>query len=279
MSGFKGQRPSLLYGTAWKKERTADLVFEAIQQGFRGVDTACQPRHYQEALVGQGIARAMESLSVQRSDLFIQTKFTPPTGQDEASTPYDRNDSITDQVARSITVSQENLNCKFIDSLVLHSPYPDGDDLMEAWSSLEKAVDEGVVGQIGISNCYDVDVFTRLFEKAKIKPKVLQNRFYQDSGYDVSLRRFCRQHDVMYQSFWTLTANPHILNHRLMKDLCDELSATPAQVLFRYLIDQGCQPLTGTTSQLHMQEDLLAHKLDLKVEHGLKLESIAPMAL
>lgn len=40
--------PRLIYGTAWKKERTTDLVVKAVLAGFRGIDTACQPKHYQE---------------------------------------------------------------------------------------------------------------------------------------------------------------------------------------------------------------------------------------
>src|SRR5271170_4497332 len=51
------QIPKLVYGTAWKKDRTADLVYNAIKSGFRGIDTAAQPRHYQESLVGDGIRR------------------------------------------------------------------------------------------------------------------------------------------------------------------------------------------------------------------------------
>ena len=46
---------------------------------------------------------------------------------------------------------------------------------------------------------------------ARVKPAVLQNRFYADSGYDVELRRFCDVHGVVYQSFWTLTGNRDIL--------------------------------------------------------------------
>ncbi len=38
--------PRLIYGTAWKKEATTQLVIQAILNGFRGIDTACQPKHY-----------------------------------------------------------------------------------------------------------------------------------------------------------------------------------------------------------------------------------------
>ena len=67
--------PIIIYGTAWKKARTYDLVQQAYAAGFRGFDTACQPRHYDEALVGKALA----DLSVegaQRSSYYLQTKYT-----------------------------------------------------------------------------------------------------------------------------------------------------------------------------------------------------------
>lgn len=64
--------PRLVYGTAWKKDRTADLVYQALKAGFRGVDTAAQPRHYQEALVGDGIRRAIKDGIVDRKDVFVR---------------------------------------------------------------------------------------------------------------------------------------------------------------------------------------------------------------
>ena len=70
------KRPYIIYGTAWKKDDTASLVFQAINAGFRFVDTACQPKHYNEAGVGSGIQTAIASLGLSREDIKIQTKFT-----------------------------------------------------------------------------------------------------------------------------------------------------------------------------------------------------------
>lgn len=64
--------PRLIYGTAWKKERTADLVTEALASGFTGIDTACQPKHYREDLVGQGIARAIKEGVISREALYVR---------------------------------------------------------------------------------------------------------------------------------------------------------------------------------------------------------------
>ena len=63
--------PKLVYGTAWKKDRTADLVYQALKVGFRGVDTAAQPKHYQENLVGDGIRKAISEGIVAREDLYV----------------------------------------------------------------------------------------------------------------------------------------------------------------------------------------------------------------
>lgn len=68
--------PALVYGTAWKKDQTADLVYRAIRAGFRAIDTAAQPKHYREDLVGSGIRRAIREGIVRRDELYVGV----PTG-------------------------------------------------------------------------------------------------------------------------------------------------------------------------------------------------------
>ena len=80
--------PRFLYGTAWKEDETQRLTELALRQGFRGIDTANQRRHYHEAAVGQAIAAFIESGLAARDDLFLQTKFTFRRGQDHRL-PYD----------------------------------------------------------------------------------------------------------------------------------------------------------------------------------------------
>src|SRR5437868_7063498 len=64
--------PRILYGTAWKKLRTEALVSEAVATGFRGIDTACQPKHYNEAGVGAAVAASLRS-GLEREQLYLQT--------------------------------------------------------------------------------------------------------------------------------------------------------------------------------------------------------------
>lgn len=69
------QIPRFVYGTAWKKDRTTELVFEALRAGFKGVDTAAQPRHYREELVGVGIRKALGDDIIKREDVHVEPPF------------------------------------------------------------------------------------------------------------------------------------------------------------------------------------------------------------
>lgn len=63
--------PTLIYGTAWKKDRSADLVYTALKAGFRAIDTAAQPKHYREDLVGEGIRKAIAEGIVKRENIYV----------------------------------------------------------------------------------------------------------------------------------------------------------------------------------------------------------------
>src|SRR3954471_9072089 len=89
--------PRLLYGTAWKEDRTQALTELALHHGFRGIDTANQRKHYHEAAVGQAVAAAIREGVVTRDELFLQTKFTFRDGQDHRL-PYDPKAPIPVQV-------------------------------------------------------------------------------------------------------------------------------------------------------------------------------------
>jgi diketogulonate reductase-like aldo/keto reductase len=248
--------PGILYGTAWKKERTANLVEQAIGLGFRGIDTACQPKHYHEPGVGAGLSAAYHQTGLCRPDLYLQSKFTPAKGQDPARMPYDAESSLSLQVAQSFATSLKNLRTDYLDGLLLHSPLADEDDLLEVWRAMEEIQQSGGVRQLGISNCYALEQLQWLYEQAHIKPAVVQNRFYDETGYDREIRAFCALHGMVYQSFWSLTANPQILAHDTLKALATQYQRTPAQVFFRFLTQMHILPLTGTTSETHMREDL-----------------------
>jgi diketogulonate reductase-like aldo/keto reductase len=265
--------PGIIYGTAWKKTDTQRLVQMAIQRGFRGIDTACQPKHYDEAGVGAGVAACLNS-GLTRSDLYLQTKFTGISGQDPRRIPYDPKASLAEQVAQSFAASLRNLQTDYLDCLILHSPLPTAERTLTAWHALETLVDAGGVRQLGISNCYSPADLEHLWKYSRIKPAVVQNRFHAETGYDGEIRAFCGQQQLVYQSFWTLTANAQILAHPTIGALTSTYERTPPQVLFRYLTQTGVVPLTGTRSDSHMREDLSIFEFQLTAEERRAVDKI-----
>jgi diketogulonate reductase-like aldo/keto reductase len=255
--------PAILYGTAWKKADTERLVRIAIQQGFRGIDTACQPKHYHEPGVGAAIASCLSEGKLSRGDLYIQTKFTPLSGQDPARIPYDPTAAVAEQVRQSYAASLRNLQTEYLDCLVLHSPLPTARQTLAAWESMESLVDGAGVRHLGISNCYQPEELESLYDAARIKPAVVQNRFYAEAGYDREIRIFCQQHAIVYQSFWTLSANPQILAHPTVAGLGAKYHRTRPQILFRYLTQNGVVPLTGTRNPNHMRDALSIFEFEL----------------
>jgi diketogulonate reductase-like aldo/keto reductase len=131
----------------------------------RGVDTACQPKHYYEAGVGNALDRAIRDGIVTRDQVFLQTKFTPIrgkrirhmrrrcvsascatleftsnmalghacwhfAGQDPKNIPYDSHAPIAEQVKQSFETSLKNLQTNYVNSLLLHSPMDSHKDTM-----------------------------------------------------------------------------------------------------------------------------------------------------
>jgi len=247
--------PKIVYGTAWKKSATAGLVELAIQSGFRGIDTACQPKHYDEAAVGAGVTAAVKA-GLTRADLYLQTKFTSLSGQDPSRIPYDPKAPLADQVVQSIAVSLLNLQTDYLDCVLLHSPMPTRAQTLSVWRTFETFVGAGQVRQLGISNCYDLSDLKFLFDSAGVKPAIIQNRFYADTHYDREIRAYCDDNHIIYQSFWTLSANPHLLEHHTVTTIASTHQRSTAQILFRFLTQLGVVPLTGTKSESHMRQDL-----------------------
>jgi len=267
--------PSLMYGTAWKEGATAQLVQLAVASGFRAIDTANQLIHYREDLVGEALL-ALDRQGVKRDTLFLQTKFTPVNGQDHR-TPYDASADLTTQVQQSFDSSLTHLHTDYVDSYVLHGPYSRwglGESDREVWAAMEELYQSGKTKMIGVSNV-TAGQLTQLCEEARIKPMVVQNRCYAALGWDREVRGICQVHGIIYQGFSLLTANRDVVADPDIRAIAKRLGASPVQVVFRFAMQIGMLPLTGTTREQHMKEDLQAEQLALLPEEIQLIEALA----
>jgi diketogulonate reductase-like aldo/keto reductase len=255
--------PSFIYGTAWKKGATAHLVKTAVRAGFRAIDTANQPKHYQEPLIGDALTElAPEDIS--RDSLFLQTKFTPLNGQDHR-VPYDPQAKLEAQVRQSFESSLTHLKTNYIDSYLLHGPYTYpalGEEDWEVWQAISRIYTAGHARMIGVSNVNALQLAT-FIAQAEIPPMIVQNRCFASRGWDRQVREICKTHGIVYQGFSLLTANPYVLLNPAVASIARRLGVRPEQVIFRFAMQVGMVPLTGTTSLQHMKENREVYEIEL----------------
>ncbi|KAK4501817.1 hypothetical protein PRZ48_007626 [Zasmidium cellare] len=277
MDQFMGTQavPSIIYGTAFKDDDTAMLVETALKIGFRAIDTSGNRPQYREALVGQGIAASVHSGVVKRSDLYVQTKFSPyRLGKDPSLYPYDTTKSIPEQVQQSVSSSLASLRVDHIDCLILHSLYPDMADTITAWRALEALV-PSKVSSLGLSNV-DAQSLREVWHTANVKPNSAQNRFtgetspqpdsnmppglpYPAIPYDRDVRSLCESLGVTYVPWGLLWGNAAVLDHdpnRMLEKTVQEIGVSKQAAWYACFGDlAGCRSsiLCGTTKEETMR--------------------------
>ncbi|KAL8897521.1 MAG: hypothetical protein Q9207_007173 [Kuettlingeria erythrocarpa] len=273
--------PKFIYGTAWKGAQTASLVHAALESGFRGLDTAAQPRHYRKELVGEEVRQFLDhghagwqqhveanrrglSLSVQ-----LQTKFTSLDGQDqEEQLPYRAIDPIVDQIRASVRSSLAHLQVhssssqeeSYINCFLLHSPLDTLSDTLLAWRTLGEFVPHRI-RHLGISNV-NRNNLGLIYDLMDVKPAAVQNRWYHnpDDPFDEQLRGFCVRHGIVYQAFSVLTGNPGLLECAPVQRIAGEIGIAHEVALYCLFLELGsASVLNGTTNVGRMRSDLVEY--------------------
>lgn len=151
----------------------------------------------------------------------------------------------------------------YLDCLVLHSPMNTLDETLEVWRTLETYVPQHI-RNLGISNT-DVATYRALSGPrpdattvgTTVKPAVVQNRFYGETGYEAQLRQMCAVSGAVFQAFWTLLPNPSLLNSKSVLDIAQEAGVVPIAAYYSLILGLGATSvLDGTTDEKHMSQDL-----------------------
>ena len=151
------------------QEQTKDAVVNAIQAGYRHIDTA--QSYMNETEVGEGI----KASGIDRSELFVTTKVWIENVNYE-------------NTLKSIERSLERLQLDYIDLVLIHQPY---NDVYGSWKALEELQENGKIKAIGVSN-FGVDRVVDLGIHNNVQPQVNQieiNPFHQQEDEVQSLQK------------------------------------------------------------------------------------------
>src|SRR5262249_19042376 len=97
---------------------------------------------------------------------------------------------------------------------------------------------------------------------------------YAARGWDRDVRAYCAAHGIIYQGFSLLTANREALASPELGRIAARHGRTVAQVVFRFALEVGMVPLTGTTDPGHMRSDLEAFEFRLEAAEVERVQRI-----
>lgn len=244
--------PILGYGVFQvSPEECERCVLDAISVGYRLIDTA--QAYYNEEGVGNAVAKC----GVPRDKLFLTTKvWISNAGEEKAGASIDK--------------SLRKLRTDYIDLLLIHQPFS---DYTGTWRAMEKAVREGKVRAIGLSNFYP-DRFVDMAEYAEIKPAVnqlLTNVFSQQWDAEAEMKPYGTRlmaWGPLAQGASDLQDNP------VLKALSEKYGKTPQQVALRYLLQRDIIAIPKSTHVERMKQNLDVFDFALTQE---EMESIRPL--
>jgi diketogulonate reductase-like aldo/keto reductase len=173
--------------------------------------------------------------------------------------------------------SLEHLGTDHVDCYVLHGPasgYGWTEHDAEVWAAMVKERDGGRTRMLGVSNV-SLRHLDQMMATGAETPAFVQNRCFARVGWDRDVRAFCREHHIVYQGFSLLTANVEVLQSRKVGEIAARVRATPAQVVFRFALAVGMLPLTGTSDDGHMKQDLASRDLALSADDVSAIERLA----
>lgn len=258
---------TIVYGAKSKGDETDKFVTLAIKAGFRHIATGGFHSEYNEPAVGIG----WKESGVQRNELYLQTLFVAKSVNNYGvqnckveGCPPSPDLSIEDQVHLSIKSSLFNLQTTYIDSVLVHNfraKLQTYKDTMTAWRVLESYVDKGIIRHLGIVSVHDREFITKLHNETRVKPSIIQNRFHSNRGYDVELRPLFKEMGLTNQLFWILTgsAGGKVGKNDVIAEIARRHGVSAQVLLYSFIIVcLGGQPLIGSKSLKHMEEDVTA---------------------
>lgn len=232
-------------------------TYWALKAGFRLIDTA---RIYgNEAAVGKGLRRAIEEGIVKREDVFITTKMW--------TSDFDNGDAAVD-------ASLERLGVDYIDLMILHHSQPSND--VAAYQAMERAVKDGKLKSIGLSNYYDPDDFDRLVNATTIKPALLQNEThpYHQSG---KMKEHIAKYGTVLESWFPLGGRGNtqtLFNDPAIRAIADSHGVSSAQIIIRWHLQAGNICIPGSSNEQHIIEDYAVWDFELSEDEMARMTAL-----
>ena len=215
LSAYGAEMPAVGFGTSQLID-CGEIVADALKLGYRHIDTAW--KYGTERGVGEGIRAS----GVARQEIFLTTK---------VSHEY----LGTDDFARSVDESLENLGVDFVDLLLVHWPNPEI-PLDEPIAALAKTKRQGLTRHIGVAN-FNIALLDEAIGLCP-EPLVTLQAEYHPYLDQTRLTQACRRRGMIFTAYCPL-GRGRMLRDPVLADIAAHRGRPLAQIALRWLIQQG----------------------------------------
>lgn len=242
--------PAFGFGSAAREGLQEDKIFDALQVGYRLIDTAWV--YKTETLVGNAVRRAG---GVKREELFIQTKFYPQM-------PYDYKVLLA-----QFQESLQALQLEYVDAYLIHQPVPRYSELeykrrnADIWKAMEQLYEEGKARAIGVSNFLERHIL-QIEETCTIPPMINQleiNPMFQQRG----LAEWCMDHGMIVQSWGPMGTKGAALKMSSVLKIAEKHKVSPARVCLRWNVQRGHIPISASQTVERIEDN---YRLDFALD-------------
>lgn len=232
-------------------ETCVSSVSEALKRGVRLIDTAYMYHNEEE------IGKAVRDSGIPREKIFVITKLYP----DQFSEPE-----------KAIDEALEKLDIEYIDMMLLHHP---GTDDVKAYKAMEKAVNEGKIRSVGLSNWY-VEELEEFLPQISITPALVQNEihpYYQENDVIPYIQKL----GIVVQGWYPLGGRGHtaeLLGDETISAIAKAHGKSSAQVILRWNLQKGVVVIPGSSNPEHIQENTELYDFELTDEEMEKINAL-----
>ena len=238
--------PTLGYGVfgITDPEQCERAVIDAVEAGYRLIDTA--PGYENEEAVG----RAVRHCGLPRGEVLVSTKL-------EASQM-----GSYDKAMRAFDRSLETMGLDYMDIYLFHWPMG---DVYGAWRALEENYQAGRIKAIGVCNFWPYRLADFLLDQQTV-PFINQielHPFYQRKA-EIAWNR---NRNIQVQAWSPFAEGKNdIFNNPVLKAIGRKHGKSVAQVILRWLLQQGLCVLSKTVSKERMRENRQVFDFELTGE-------------
>ena len=215
-----------------RPEDTQEAVEEALEVGYRHIDTAAAYRNE------RGVGAAIAASGIPREEIFVTTKL------------WNSNQGYETTLG-AFRKSLSRLGMDYVDLYLIHWPVPTEGRALDTWRAFERVHDEGRSRTIGVSN-FRIEDLEQLEQQAFIQPTVNQIELHPHFP-QAELREWHEEHAIATES-WSPLAQGELLVNETIAGVAARHNRTPAQVILRWHLQLGNVVIPKSVTPARMRE-------------------------